>query len=158
MCTAISYTNGGHFFGRTLDYFTSFGQQVVVMPRRFALEGAGSPHFAVCGMAAVVYDYPLFFDGMNENGLCMAGLKFVGNAVYSKPVENAKNIAQFELIPIVLSTCADVKEAVMLLKNSVITDRAFSRDYPPSPLHWLIADKNECSHLLSKISRSSRQY
>ena len=144
MCTAISYTNGGHFFGRTLDYHISFGQQVVVMPRNFSQRCADNPHFAVCGMATVAYNYPLFFDGMNEKGLCMAGLNFVGNAVYSKPRENAVNIAQFELIPILLSSCADTKEAVMLLKNSVITDRAFSKNYPPAPLHWLIADSHEC--------------
>lgn len=144
MCTAISYINGGHYFGRTLDYHISFGQQVVVMPRNFLLNGQSNPHFAVCGMAAVQDDYPLFFDGMNEKGLCMAGLNFVGNAVYSKPQSDKINIAQYELIPILLSKCADVKEAVMLLKKSVITDTAFSKELPPAQLHWLIADKEGC--------------
>lgn len=35
-------------------------------------------------MACVIEDYPLFYDGMNEKGLAIAGLNFVGNAVYKK--------------------------------------------------------------------------
>lgn len=33
-------------------------------------------------MAYVRDDYPLYFDAVNEKGLCMAGLNFVGNAFY----------------------------------------------------------------------------
>lgn len=142
MCTAISYINGGHYFGRTLDHHTEFGQEAVVMPRGFAL--AGTPHYAVCGMAKVEDGYPLFFDGMNEKGLCMAGLNFKDSAFYVKPREKVRCIAQYELIPRLLSECADVKEAVSYLKQSVITDTAFSDKLAPAPLHWLIADGEKC--------------
>ena len=144
MCTAISYINGGHYFGRTLDYYIEFGQEVAVMTRGFALAGAGASHYAVCGMAKVEDGYPLFFDGMNEKGLCMAGLNFKDSAVYGKPRENVRCIAQYELIPLVLSRCADVKEAVLYLKQSVITDTPFSEKLPPASLHWIIADGEKC--------------
>lgn len=34
------------------------------------------------GMAYVADDYPLYYDAVNEKGLGMAGLNFVGNAKY----------------------------------------------------------------------------
>ena len=35
-------------------------------------------------MAHVVGDYPLYYDAINEKGLGMAGLNFVGNADFKK--------------------------------------------------------------------------
>ena len=37
-------------------------------------------HYAIIGMAHVAGDYPLYYDAINEKGLGMAGLNFVGNA------------------------------------------------------------------------------
>lgn len=39
-------------------------------------------HYAIIGMAYVIEDYPLYYDAINEKGLGIAGLNFVGNAVY----------------------------------------------------------------------------
>ena len=54
-------------------------------------------HYAIIGMAHVSGDYPLYYDAMNEKGLGIAGLNFVGNATY-KPVNletSKKQITQF---------------------------------------------------------------
>ena len=68
-------------------------------------------------MAHVEGDYPLYYDAVNQKGLGMAGLNFVGNAVYNE-VENGKeNVAQFEFIPWILGKCATVQEAKDLLKK-----------------------------------------
>ena len=84
MCTAATYKTDGFYFGRTLDYEFSYGDEVVVTPRHFPLAFSGgkalSEHFALLGMAHVADGYPLYYDAMNEKGLCMAGLNFVGNA------------------------------------------------------------------------------
>lgn len=37
-------------------------------------------HYAILGMAHVAEGYPLYYDAINEKGLGMAGLNFVGNA------------------------------------------------------------------------------
>ena len=42
-------------------------------------------HYAIIGMAHVAGNYPLYYDAINEKGLGIAGLNFVGNATY-KPV------------------------------------------------------------------------
>ncbi len=41
----------------------------------------------------------------------MAGLNFVGNAKYAKPAAGAKNVAQYEFIPFILSSCESVEQA-----------------------------------------------
>ncbi len=41
-------------------------------------------------MAHVAEDYPLYYDAMNEKGLGMAGLNFVGNAAYAEPVDGSR--------------------------------------------------------------------
>ena len=46
-------------------------------------------HYAMIGMAHVAESYPLYYDAVNEKGLGMAGLNFVGNAVYNE-VENGR--------------------------------------------------------------------
>lgn len=147
MCTAVSYKTKDFYFGRTLDYESTFPTHITVTPRRFPLKfrhgGTMSVHHALIGMAYVVGDYPLYYDGMNEKGLCMAGLNFVGNAVYRSPAPEGDNICQFEFIPWILGQCATVAEARILLSRIRLTDTPFSKELPVSDLHWMIADRQE---------------
>lgn len=144
MCTAVTYKTGDFYFGRTLDWEFLYPCEVVITPRRFPLEFKDtelmSEHFAITGMAYVCEDYPLYFDAFNERGLGMAGLNFMGNAVYGKKQKGRVNVAQFELIPYILGKCSSVKEVKLLCENLNITDTSFSAELPPSPLHWLVAD------------------
>lgn len=148
MCTAATYKTADFYFGRTLDYEFSYGDEVTVTPRNYPLTfrhaSAVSTHYAIIGMAHVAGDYPLYYDAFNEKGLCMAGLNFVGNASYQKPQEDHDNIAQFEFIPWILSQCASVKEARVHLAQMVLTDTPFNEQFAPAQLHWILADKNEC--------------
>lgn len=145
MCTAVTYkTDCGSYFGRTLDYEFSYGEEITIMPRNFKISFDGEDcvsHYAVIGMAHTEDGYPLFYDAMNEKGLAMAGLNFVGNAVYKKAEENTENIAQYKFIPRILCKCSTVCEAVDAIKNINITDEAFSEKLPAASLHWMIADK-----------------
>lgn len=102
-----------------------------------------SVHHALIGMAYVTDGYPLYYDGMNEKGLCMAGLNFVGNAVYRSPAPEGDNVCQFEFIPWILGQCATVAEARGLLSRIRLTDTPFREDLPVSDLHWIIADRQE---------------
>ena len=148
MCTAATYKTADFYFGRTLDYEFSYGDEVTVTPRNYPLTfrhaSAVSTHYAIIGMAHVAGDYPLYYDAFNEKGLCMAGLNFVGNASYQKPQEDHDNIAQFEFIPWILSQCVSVKEARVRLAQMVLTDTPFNEQFAPAQLHWILADKNEC--------------
>ena len=147
MCTAATYVTRDFYFGRTLDYEFSYGEEVVVVPRRFPLlfrqADPLNTHYAIIGMAHVADGVPLFYDGVNEKGLGMAGLNFVGNAVYHQAAPGKDNIAQFEFIPWVLAQCASVREARKLLSRLNLTPEAFRSDLPVAQLHWIIADREE---------------
>ena len=147
MCTAATYKTRDFYFGRTLDYEFSYGEQIVIMPRRFPLVfrcvGKVAQHYAMMGMAHVAEGMPLYYDAINEKGLAMAGLNFVGNADYKEPVKWRNNIASFELIPWVLGKCATVDEAMHLLAGINITNESFSDALPSSQLHWIIADETQ---------------
>ena len=147
MCTAATYKTKDFYFGRTLDYEFSYGDEVVVTPRNypFSFRDAGEiqSHYAIIGMAFVTQNTPLYYDAMNEKGLCMAGLNFVGNAVYRKPEKGKDNVAQYAFIAWILGQCADVKAARAKLQNLNLTDTPFSAELPVAQLHWILADRNE---------------
>ena len=144
MCTAAIYCNGDFYFGRNLDYEFSYGEHVTIMPRNYPIRlhgGALDRHYAMIGMAHIQDDYPLYYDAVNEKGLCIAGLNFVGNAVYHPAADGKNNITQFELIPWLLGSCATLAEARALLEKANIVNIPFSDQLPLAQLHWLVADK-----------------
>lgn len=147
MCTAVTYKTKDFYFGRTLDYEYSYCEEVTVTPRnypiRFRHMGVISQHYAMIGMAFVQEDYPLYYDAVNEKGLGMAGLNFVGNAAYRELSRNKDNVAVFEFIPWILSQCATVAEARERIGRINLTGDAFSAQLPPASLHWIIADREE---------------
>ena len=146
MCTAATYQTKDFYFGRTLDYEFSYGDEIVVTPRSFPIPLRHLPaldhHYAMIGMAYVCQEFPLYYDAVNEKGLGMAGLNFVGNAHYNSVAEGKDNVAQFEIIAWILAQCATVNEALALLKRINITDTPFNDQLPPAQLHWIIADKS----------------
>lgn len=147
MCTAATYRTKDFYFGRTLDYEFSYGEEITVTPRNYPFSFRYLPekreHYAIIGMAHVEEDYPLYYDAVNEKGLGMAGLNFVGNAVYGEVKEGKENVAVFELIPYILSQCENTEEARELLGKIQITDTKFKEQLPNGRLHWIIADEKE---------------
>lgn len=148
MCTAITYKTDANYFGRNFDYDISYGEKVVVTPRNFQFkfrkEGILKTHYAFIGVAAVIDNYPLYYDATNEKGLSIAGLNFPQNAFYGDFIEGKINISPFELIPWLLGNFATIKEARESLENLNLVNINFNEQLPLSPLHWMISDKNEC--------------
>lgn len=144
MCTAVSWKQGCHYFGRNLDLEYSYREAVTVTPRNYPFHFRNVPpmqtHYAMIGMATLEDGYPLYYDAVNEKGLCMAGLNFPGFAHYGKNLPEKDNVASFELIPWILGHCDSVEEAKALLKRINITDTAFNDAFQPTPLHWFLAD------------------
>ena len=161
MCTAATYRTKDHYFGRTLDYEVSYGEEVVVTPRNFPFHfrhmGGLSSHYAIIGMATVAGDYPLYYDATNEKGLSMAGLNFPGNADYKPLAEGKDNVATFELIPWLLGQCATVEEAKAYLARMNLANTPFGPQFPVSPLHWIIADR-DCAITVESVREGIRIY
>ena len=158
MCTAATYKTKDFYFGRTLDYEFSYGDQIVITPRNYAFNfrhvGDMKNHYAIIGMAHVAEDYPLYYDAMNEKGVAMAGLNFVGNAVYAAIKPDVENIAQFEFIPWILSQCSSLVEVRELLERiNIVRNFKFQVglryeyfDYDP----FLFKDDNQTIHVKSE--------
>lgn len=148
MCTAISDCGHTHLFGRTLDLEYSFGEKIVFTPREYVFnwrnEDEDKVGYAIIGVAHIENEYPLYYDAINEMGLGVAALNFPEFAKYYPPSKHQTNIASFELIPIILRKCKNVREAMELLDKINVTDVNFTSNVKATPLHWLIADKNSC--------------
>lgn len=146
MCTAATYQTKDFYMGRTLDYEFSYGEEITVTPRNYPFDfrynGIKKSHYAIIGMAHIADNYPLYYDAVNEKGLGMAGLNFVGNACYGKVSEKGVNVAQFEFIPWILSQCATLSEARTLLSKINLTGTPYNEYYMSAQLHWIIADKS----------------
>jgi len=145
MCTAITYKTKDFYFGRNLDLEYRYREAVTVTPRNFPFvfrNGIISEnHLAIIGIATVSRDYPLYYEAVNETGLGMAGLNFPHNATYYPKNGMKNNIAPFEFIPWILGKCRSVEDAVCEINKINLWDTDFSEEYPLSPLHWLLADK-----------------
>lgn len=147
MCTAVTYNTADHYFGRNLDLEYSYHETVTIMPRNYPFQfrqaGKLEKHYAMIGMAYVVEDYPLYYDATNEKGLSMAGLNFPGNTDYKPEAPDKDNVTPFEFIPWILGQCATVAEAKKLLERINLVKINFNEKLPLTPLHWIIADKEE---------------
>ena len=144
MCTAIRY---GNFFCRNLDYDICYNEKILFMPKHFSLRLRNGKsireHYTVLGTGIESEGFPLFFDAFNEKGLCAAGLNFPKDAYYRDARSGMENIASFEFIPYILSRCDSVESAKEIIKRINVTNTPFSAQYPPSPLHWIFADKEK---------------
>ena len=147
MCTSIRFDDnqGNLYFGRNLDWSTTFGQKIVITPRgykyqtAFLGENANSP--AVIGMGIVAENVPLYFDCVNENGLAIAGLNFPGYAKYeNSPIEDKINVAAYEFPLFLALNFSTVDEVEKALKDIAIVAKPINEQYPVSQLHWLIGD------------------
>ncbi len=143
MCTAAAYETRDFYFGRTLDYDFSYGDEITITPRNYCFSycraGVMQNHYAMIGMAHVEDNYPLYYDAVNEKGLGMAGLNFVGNAYYPEEKKYKCNVSPFEFIPWILGQCATVDEAKEQLENMNLVNIPFSERLPLAQLHWIIA-------------------
>jgi len=145
MCTAISLKVKDHYFGRNLDLYYNYNEQVVITPRNynfdFCMAGKATRHFSFIGMATVSDGYPLYYDGVNEKGLGVAALNFPCNAHYLPAQKGKTNLASFEVIPFLLCNFKSVAEVEKAAGDISVLERNFSSDFPASPLHWMVSDE-----------------
>lgn len=145
MCTAATYQTKDFYFGRNLDLEYSYEESVSITPRNFPLSFQKVPalehHYAMIGMSYVREGYPLYYEATNEKGLSMAGLNFVGNAVYHPLDPEKDNVAPYEFIPWVLGQCDCLKDVRALLDRINLVALTFRADLPVAQLHWIIANR-----------------
>ena len=145
MCTAFHYRAVGSYMGRNMDIEFPLEQKITITPRQYILHTKHQPplnnHYAIIGMSSLVDNYPLYYDACNEYGLCMSALAFRNNAHYLPHREDLINLAPYELIPFILATCKNTKEALDMIGKINLTADDFNQDLPTSPLHFFVCDR-----------------
>ena len=161
MCTAVSYRPKSHYFGRNFDLERSYDEKIVITPRNYPLKfrnGKQIPsHYAMIGTAAIANEYPLYFEATNEKGLSIAALNFPDSAIYHPETDSKENITPYELPLWLLGQCNSVIEAATKLNEINLWDKPFSQEYPLSPLHWLICDR-QSSYTLESVNTGLKLY
>lgn len=148
MCTGLTLAtkDGKHFFGRNLDVPASYGQEVHIIPRKFdwlnVVTGETlTSKYACIGMAIVVDNHPLLFDGMNEKGLAGGGLNFTHFAKFDEAAIDGKtNISASDFLYWALANFEHLNELREALKTLVLTNIPFKPELPVSGLHWMFTD------------------
>ncbi len=144
MCTAINLTKKDNYFGRNLDLDIDYNSKIVVTPRNYPILFSNGDiaerHYAIIGSAVVSNNYPLYFEATNEKGLSCAALNFPFFSEYVMG-KGKDFLASFEIINYLLSLCDNAILAAGKIKKIKISAASFSKDFPPTPLHFLLADK-----------------
>ena len=134
-------------FGRNMDIHYSFNEKILYMQKgsKIALKQEKELilKYSILGVGTTINDYPFFADAMNEKGLAIAGLNFIGNAVYYPFKEGRVNITPYELPLYILGLCKTVSEVIYKLINLNILDELFSKDVPLAYLHFMVSDKKQ---------------
>ena len=135
MCTAATYQTKDFYFGRTLDYAFLLWRGSHHNARASIRLPSASRTAWESMDRSLCYDWhgtcdrrdiPLYYDAVNEKGLGMAGLNFVGNADYKEPMRRARTTwRSLKLLPWILGQCATVKQDARAL-----LEKLQSRQYP----------------------------
>ena len=130
-----------------MDLEYSYGEAVTVTPRNYRFHfrcmGEMDHHYAIIGMAYVVDGYPLYYEGTNEMGVSMAGLRFAESAHYPAMAEGKDNVSPYEFIPWILSQCSTMREVKKLLEKVNLVNIPFSKELSLTPLHWMVSCREE---------------
>lgn len=147
MCTAIAIGGKECYFGRNMDWCEDFGLRPCIVPRDFVCDFRFLPRrerqLAMIGMARVEEGAPLFAEAVNEKGLAMAGLNFIGNAFYeSETRQGRRNVCAWELILWLLGEAGSLPQAKSLIDGLRLIDSPLREDLPNAQLHWILSDKS----------------
>ena len=136
MCSILKFRN---CMGRNFDY------EISLKEKSFKYDNPNG--YDMIGMVTgLVKEYPLFYDAMNEYGLCIGGLAFDGNAHYEdfEEIDYGDYIyTPYNFILKILSSFKTVGEVKEHLKKAHIFNKPFSKEFPNSDLHWFVCDKEQ---------------
>ena len=149
MCTSLKLKYKDiYVFGRNLDLEYHFNEGVIAIKETYLMKykflKEETVNKKIMGIGSLIDNYPLFAEAMNEDGLCIAGLNYPGNAYYHEVIEENKiNLAPYELINYLLINAKTVDEVKKLSQNIHLVAKSFKEGLPLSYLHYLISDKDK---------------
>lgn len=140
MCSTFKYKNT---MGRNYDYETSYKEEVICIPSN---EQVCQNQYDIIGIGSGLFkEYPMLYDAMNNQGLCMSGLAFTGNAKYNEFNKGKFNLPVYKFIPFILGNFKTVAEFKAFAEEEKLnlTDTRYDDNTPNAELHWFLCDKKE---------------
>ena len=146
MCTCIFLKDKVSLFGRNMDIHYSFNEKVIYIKKGSKIELKASNFlilkYDILGIGTLINEYPFYADAMNEKGLAIAGLNFIGNAYYFHLKEDKTNITPYELPLFLLGMCSTILEVKKYLEEVNIVKIPYSENVPLAYLHFMISDRD----------------
>ena len=149
MCTSLKLKyKDSYVFGRNLDLEYHFNEGVIALNKDYSMRykflNSENTNKKIMGIGSLIDEYPLFAEAMNEDGLCIAGLNYPGNAYYNDDIDDKKiNLAPYEFINFILIHAKSVEEVKELVKRINLVAKPFKDSLPLSYLHYLVSDKDQ---------------
>ena len=152
-CTSflLSGTDGGHVYGRSMEFGQPFNSQGILIQRGTAMEGVGpdgkpgsglkwTTKYAVVGLN--VLGQTMVVDGINEKGLAGGLLNFVGYAQYQNvPAgQEANSIVSWQMLTYVLSNFATLDEVKEGLPKILVNGAPLASFGGPAQIHMTLHD------------------
>ena len=149
MCTSLKLKyKDSYVFGRNLDLEYHFNEGVIALNKDYSMRykflNSENTKKKIMGIGSLIDEYPLFAEAMNEDGLCIAGLNYPGNAYYNDEIDDKKiSLAPYELINFILIHAKRVEEVKELVKRINLVAKPFKAGLSLSYLHYLVSDKDQ---------------
>lgn len=159
MCTAITLraADGSMLMARTMDFSYPLSPRAIKVPAGSDWSSClgttryrvGTAYQGIGQNADAEGRRSLFADGVNDRGLCVAALYFPGYASYDNQAGNPTRpggapiggtVAAYEIVPFLLGMCADVRQAVSVLRGLRIIGVPDPVTGIAAPLHWMLTD------------------
>jgi choloylglycine hydrolase len=125
--------------------FHSYGENIIFIPRQYKIQFKKSKsidnHYSILGIGIYYDNYPFLFDAINEKGIGVSCLNFVGNAEYYDFKDNKINLAPYELILYLLSECSSLDEVKRELININLINVSYDSNMPISQLHFMVSSQ-----------------
>lgn len=147
-CSSFSWETNDkkHLLGRTYDQFGDLrGNSIVIVPRNFELSLLIEKNcmfktkYCFVGMAVNGLKTPILVDGINEEGLMGALLRYPGFAKYDTQKGAEKDINPGFLVTYLLGKCKTVEEVCIEIKNiNLSSEKVFGNEIP---VHYIFSDR-----------------
>jgi choloylglycine hydrolase len=150
-CTGVQVktADGAVITGRTLEFGTEMESEIIIIPRGKTYVGTApggkaglkwTTKYGTVGMNEL--KMPQVLDGVNEKGLGAGQFYFPGFAEYQPVPEGSasKALAPWELGTYLLTTCADVDEAVRAAKAILVGPTEFGPWKAVPGAHYRLQD------------------
>ena len=150
MCSIFKF---GNCMGRNYD-----NDEAAEELFRFIEANQFDNEYRIIGVASsFIQEYPLLYDGMNEEGLCCAALDFPDDAQYEEPSNDNDEIPAYDFVFNILGHCASVDEVKETMDFNTIIDEQYDDDTPNADLHWFVCDQ-ENSIIIEQTNKGLNWY